>query len=127
MAEKIMTAGYTSHNLTQLVALAEQLEATIVDIRFKARSGNPMWQKWSLEKALGARYIHIPEWGNPNYLTPELGIKIDDFLAGFATVRSIPGVVILLCGCKDFVGCHREKLSGYLQIMGVQTEEVTWP
>jgi len=127
MPEKVYTAGYTSHKLADLVAIAEQLEATVVDIRFKARSGNPMWQKWSLERALVDRYKHIPEWGNPNYITPELGIKIDNFPAGLAKVRAIPGVVILLCGCREFEGCHRKTISGYLQITGVQTEEVTWP
>jgi uncharacterized protein (DUF488 family) len=97
----LYTFGYTSRFPHQVRALAEHLEAVVVDIRFSPRSRIPDWTAGRLQQLLGERYHHLPALGNRNYkggpmefVDLEAGVvRIDELLA--------EQPVILLCACAD--------------------------
>lgn len=122
MTDQIYTIGYTGRKPDQLKALAEQLDATVYDIRFSPRSRAPHWNRGRLEAMLGDRYMHIGELGNRNYKAGP--IEIADLDAGLARIQDHPRPVILMCACKDLAGCHRSVISKHLQALGLEVEEL---
>lgn len=103
----LYTFGYSGRRPEELLALAEQLDAIITDIRFSPRSRVPQWSGGRLVRFLGDRYCHLPALGNRNYkggpmelVDPETGIaQVADLLAHQP--------VVLLCVCADVERCHR--------------------
>ena len=88
-------AGYTGKIPELLFAAAEQLDATVLDIRLSPRSRNPAWSKSRLQTLLGSRYEHVAAFGNVAYRTggptqladPEAGLALvepDQWSARFA-------------------------------------------
>lgn len=103
----LYTFGYSGRQPEELLALAEQLDAMVADIRFSPRSRVPQWSGGRLAKLLGYRYRHLPALGNRNYkggpmelVDPETGVaQVADLLAHQP--------VILLCVCAEVERCHR--------------------
>ena len=103
----LYTYGYAGQRPQQLKALAESLDALVVDIRFSPRSRMPAWTGGRLQKLLGERYLQLSALGNRNYkggtiefLDQEIGIsQVGDLLSRHP--------VILLCACADVNRCHR--------------------
>jgi len=56
----LYTFGYSGRSPHHLRALAEALDAVVVDIRFRPRSRIPDWNAGRLQKLLGDRYRHLP-------------------------------------------------------------------
>lgn len=104
---QLYTFGYTGQLPHHLQALAEHLDATVVDIRFSPRSRIPDWTAGRLQKLLGSRYRHLPALGNRNYKGGP--IEFVDLEAGVLQagqlLRQQP--VILQCGCVDVRRCYR--------------------
>lgn len=103
----LYTVGYSGRLPHDLQALAEHLDAVVVDIRFSPSSRSPDWTAGRLQKRLGERYRHLPALGNRNYQGGPL--EFVDLEAGVVKVGQLLSQrsVILLCGCADVQRCHR--------------------
>lgn len=111
MITTIYTAGYgAGWSPTMLAEVLTQHGAILLDIRLKAWSNTPHWQRPALFEFFGpTRYMHVPALGNCNYnnggeialLAPEAGIRI----VGNQLTRHS---VVLLCGCRNAETCHRK-------------------
>jgi uncharacterized protein (DUF488 family) len=113
---KLYTLGYTGIKSSQLLSLAQQLGAIVIDARYSPRSRAPQWNGMELSKLLGQHYQHMPELGNVNYKTGG-PIHINLPKVGTQYVVSIlnkqPG--ILLCACPDVTTCHRRIVAEMVQ------------
>lgn len=123
---KIYTTGYGGRTADRLPELAERLGAIVADIRFAAYSKDLQWRKNYLELLLRDRYIHVPALGNRNYRDPELAIQIHNLELGVRLVESWQTSVILMCGCRDPIGCHRRLVGHEFETRGYLVEEVDW-
>lgn len=105
--QSLYTFGYSGHQPEKLLALAEQLDAIVADVRFSPRSRVPHWNGGRLAKLLGDRYHHLPALGNRNYKGGP--IEIVDLEAGLAQVADLLAhqPIILLCVCAEVERCHR--------------------
>jgi hypothetical protein len=118
--KEVFLLGYAGRTPEEIRRIAEMVDATVVDIRWRAGSRHPQWAKSNLAKTLGpGRYVHVPALGNLNY-KGERGpqIEIADFDAGRRALDRIAGSVILLCVCKDAATCHRTTVAGMLRAAG---------
>jgi uncharacterized protein (DUF488 family) len=57
---QLYTLGYNGQLLYQLQALAEHLDAVVVDFRFSPRSRVPKSTARRLQRVLGEQYRHLP-------------------------------------------------------------------
>ncbi|GAB4440932.1 MAG: hypothetical protein Kow0031_22890 [Anaerolineae bacterium] len=107
MYHPLYTYGYSGRQPYHLRALAEHLDAVVVDIRFSPRSRVPDWNAGRLQKLLGERYRPLPALGNRNYKGGP--IVFVDLEAGVTDVGELlqKQPVILLCACRDLQRCHR--------------------
>lgn len=122
MTDRIYTIGYTGRKPADIKRLAEELDATVFDVRFAPRSRVPHWNAGNLAKLLGDRYKHIWAFGNRNYRGGP--VDLVDFSAGLEEVRQSPRPVILMCACKDPATCHRTAIAGKLQEAGMEVTEL---
>lgn len=122
----IYTTGYSGKSVDDLRALAERLNAVVVDIRLRPQSRwQPKWNKSSLSILLEDRYIWVGELGNVKY--KEKQIEIKDLDAGLEKVLAIERDVILLCSCSEYENCHRKTVADALRERGREVEELdTW-
>jgi uncharacterized protein (DUF488 family) len=104
----IYTIGYSGLKPDRLLAAAENYNLLVVDVRYSPRSRQPEWSRKRLQELLGARYLHVPAFGNINY-KGDGPIQLADPEAGKAVVveRLAQQPVLLLCACKDWQTCHR--------------------
>lgn len=107
MMHPLYTFGYSGRLPHELLALAEYLDAVVVDIRFSPRSRIPDWTAGRLTKLLGERYRHLPALGNRNYKGGP--IEFVDLAEGVVMVGELlrKRPVILLCACAEVQRCHR--------------------
>jgi len=107
---RVYTLGYMGWRPTELLEVAERLNATIIDVRLMPRSRwSPDYNAKSLKTALGDRYVWLEGFGNLNYKGGPIVLK--DFAGALKTLSemSLRGPrVILMCGCKDVNVCHRK-------------------
>jgi uncharacterized protein (DUF488 family) len=103
--------GYIGSKLPDLKKAAEALNAIVVDIRFSARSRNPVWNSGNLRYVLDNRYYHERGLGNVNYRIPGMeNVKFADLEKGLENIGKIMDKgfsVIVMCACKDRERCHR--------------------
>lgn len=120
------TLGYILIEPAELLRLATELNAVVVDVRLSPRSRNPEWNGGRVAALLPpGRYRHEPRLGNLNYKGGP--IKIRDLRAGTTTVLSILARqrAILLCVCADGETCHRAVIAKHLRtVHGVTVEEI---
>lgn len=92
-----------------LVQVAGVLDAVVLDVRLRAASRDPKWNKVFLQRKLLERYVHIPDLGNLNYKDWSAPIQIKDLAAGLRHIDLYlqANPVILLCACRDRKTCHR--------------------
>ena len=123
----VYTAGYIGRTLEELQHIAEEREATIVDIRLMPSSKNPGWDWQSVSQFFGPRYRHIRNLGNMNYADAgELPIQIKDLPNGIKELSVIEApAVILLCACRLPDGCHRAVVGKALAEEGFTVKELT--
>lgn len=119
---KVYGVGYQGRTVEELRALAESLDAVIVDVRYSPLSRLPNWRIHSLRHTL-PDYHHIQAFGNANYRNGG-PIEIADYEAGKAEIKEIDRNVILMCVCKDPHICHRTVLLQKLSADGFETEEL---
>lgn len=115
----IYTAGYAGHSAQALKQLAENLDATVVDIRYNRQSANPSFTFAAMAALLGERYTFIRALGNINYKGGPIKLFAPE--AGIRELQAMRGNLILLCMCSDFDTCHRKQVAALLP----GTQEVT--
>lgn len=122
---RVLTAGYTGRDPADLLLLAQRHDLIVVDVRFSPRSRQPSWNRGQLERLLGDRYLHLPDWGNTRY---KLGppVEITDLPHGLAVVKGLGRVPALLCVCSDPTTCHRAVLADALRAEGWEVSELDW-
>ena len=120
---KLFTFGYGSRQDNEVLA---QLPGVIVDIRLSPYS-RWAWSGTTLAKALGPRYLHIPELGNINYKTGG-PILLKDQAAGLRSLQKVleAGPATLLCCCQNLETCHRLVVANLAKkVLGVDVEHLT--
>jgi uncharacterized protein (DUF488 family) len=123
-AGRIYTTGYTGKKPGDLLALARDNNAAIVDIRKSASSRVPCWRGPDLASLLGELYVHVPQLGNNNYKSGG-DIQIADIEGGVRLVLDIEKpVVILLCACERAESCHRSVVAEALRERGQRVSEL---
>ncbi len=122
--KKLYGFGYQGKNLMDLKAQLEDIDATLIDVRYRPFSKNPTWRKVNLQKSLGARYKHVEALGNVNYKGG--GILLADEERGIQAVLAElqSRSVVLMCVCPDAFTCHRALIADLLEARGVQVEEL---
>lgn len=110
---KLYTIGYGGlREPADLVRLAHGLKAAVIDIRFLPVSRRACWGLMDLRRTLveaGIAYASVRELGNVNFREPSLPIQLKAPEPGMRLLMHAlrHGNQILLCGCKEFRGCHR--------------------
>jgi len=125
MTQIVYTMGYAGKSLAEIRRLAEELDATLCDVRFSPRSRNPQFSGQRLAEALGERYVHLAAFGNRNYKGGP--VDIVDYAAGKALLAAHPRPVILLCVCREAVRCHRTAIARQLAQEGFAVQELDEP
>jgi uncharacterized protein (DUF488 family) len=118
--------GYLGHRVEDLAVIREQLNAVVVDIRFRPQSRLPMWRQAALLRVFGDDYVWCQDWGSPNFKAgpPHTMLDLD---GGWETIRLIERPVILLCACRDKETCHRKPLSEWLERRhAAKVTEIDW-
>ncbi|MEO7716286.1 MAG: hypothetical protein ABIY70_08780 [Capsulimonas sp.] len=132
MTTQIYTMGYEGRKPAELLRVAEQLDATIVDIRLRATSAHPQWREGALRELLGDHYARCAQLGNTRYREPAGAdgprpIEIADFDAGAAYVLENSCPVILMCSCRQLTTCHRLSVVQLLwERHRVECRELDW-
>lgn len=125
LAEKqVYTVGYYGVNFAQFNAKREELSALVYDIRLVPGSSQEDWQYQALKRALGSNYRHIPKLGNERY-KEGFPIQIADLDHGIDELLTESRPVILLCGCKWLVLCHRYVITCALRDRGCEPVEIS--
>ena len=119
----LYTIGYGGMSAGRLAKIVHALNAMLVDIRFRAASRKPEWNKGALLNLLGDRYVHVPSWGNELYRSG--GMKIANYQAGKKMIESIAMPVVLLCACASPEECHRTVVGDMLRTDGYTVTELT--
>ena len=117
--------GYSGKQPAQILALAEELDATVFDIRFSPRSRNPHWRQANLVEMFGDRYYHSAGFGNRNYRGGP--VDLVNYEAGRDAIEAQGeagrSAVILICVCKNALTCHRFTIGELLRADGFEVEE----
>lgn len=121
MTKTIYTIGYGSRAPEDVFAILGSLGAILVDIRFSAW-GKPGWKLFELQRALGARYMHVKALGNAAYKTG--GMEIANYEQGKAILESLDRPAVLLCACHRPDGCHRTVVADMLRRDGFTVTEL---
>ena len=111
----IYTVGYSRlREPRRLLALLDELDALVLDVRLKPWTRFEGWSKKDLETLCGARYRWIEAFGNDNYAGGD--VQLHDPARGLAEVGPLLAThsVILLCGCADPTRCHRGPVAAVL-------------
>lgn len=124
----VWTFGYQGWKVDDLKAVAERLDAVVVDIRLSANSKDASWARPNLQGRLGGLYLHVKALGNKNF-RGDGPIELLSPASGMNVVREIVASgrsVILMCACWNFSACHRRVVSELVgQRLGMETREVT--
>ena len=121
MTKTIYTIGYGSRAPEDVFAILDSLGAILVDIRFSAW-GKPGWKLFELQRALGARYMHVKALGNAAYKTG--GMEIANYEQGRAVLEGLDRPAVLLCACHHPIGCHRTVVGDMLRRDGFTVTEL---
>ena len=121
MTNRIYTIGYGSRPPHEVFAILDDLGAILVDIRFSAW-GKPGWKLFELQRALGARYLHVKALGNAAYKTG--GMEIANYEQGKAVLAGLDRPAVLLCACHRPEGCHRTVVGDMLRRDGFTVTEL---
>lgn len=125
----LYTIGYSGLDRNALAAFVQAEGALVIDTRLVPQSRLPQWRKAALERALGERYRHVVELGNVNYKT-DGPVELKDQTNGLRIVLQALAEqpVVLLCGCRDVVTCHRKtvaELTGWPRVEHLRPDDLS--
>lgn len=125
MTSQVYGIGYGGRKLHEIKRIAEELDATVFDVRLSPRSRIPYFTEAALAARLGDRYVHVGDLGNLNYRGGP--VRIADLEAGIRRIADHGRPVILMCACKDPARCHRTTIAAELQARGFSYQEIDPP
>jgi uncharacterized protein (DUF488 family) len=114
----LYTLGYSATGAVRLVEALVALDVTIVDIRSRADSVRPLWERGTLSAWPGKDYWHLLALGN----TTDTHRGAPTTLADLE--RGLPKLVAhlqqgeslaLLCVCAEVEHCHRRLVAELVQ------------
>lgn len=108
----IYTLGYAQWSADDVEACLEELDATLLDVRYVPRTTKPGFTREELHERIGARYKHLPAFGNVNYQGGD--VKLSDPELGLQQLRALDGPFVLMCGCKHPDQCHRSVVADFI-------------
>lgn len=129
---EIILFGYGAYiaeqdaGIAHLDALMSDSNTKVADIRLSPGSRDfPIWNSKMLKARYGydasgkSRYVHIEELGNSNYRKEDhhKGFALQDTEVGLSRLilaLSFGWRVVVLCGCKHYVSCHRSLVAQLL-------------
>lgn len=120
---KIYTIGYLGRVYEDVLAIVQERQAILVDIRFSP-GGDP--RSIHLSYCLGERYAYVRELGNPND-TNGKPMALANPEAAVPAIRALLAKrpLILMCACRDLAQCHRKLAAEFLQReLGVDVEHL---
>lgn len=132
VSKQIFTVGYQSlKKIDDLVALAREKQAAVVDIRYRPWSQDEQWQDKHIQQVflrekLYNTYYWCRDLGNINY-RDNLPIKLWQPQAGVKMISNMlnHGPVIFMCACWDLMTCHRLVAAELLEKeLGVTVEHI---
>lgn len=106
----IYTIGYDGWTIDEIEAIRQQLEAGIIDIRWKQFSPRTEFQLEELLKRWEGNYLEVPQLGNtaiagePRISNLEKGMEI---ISQYISTINL----ILLCRCGSLDSCHRRVIA----------------
>ena len=108
----LYTIGYSGRSLDEIETICSEVDALLLDIRYKPYSRKYGFSKAALARFFGANYLHLRELGNINYdnnkpiqiYEPDAGLVL---LGGLLRHRP----VIMLCVCRNYQRCHRQEVA----------------
>lgn len=110
----IYSIGYKNVLPSELSRIVDDLDATLIDIRYAPTSFSPFWKKDFLQGLYNDKYLHIKDLGNINFNNNN-DIKILDLERGIDNVLNGNFKnVIFMCACEDLNECHRKIIKEYL-------------
>lgn len=115
----IYTLGYNAWSLEQIVAKIEELGASMVDVRFSARSARAGFDEKDLRAAFPT-YVRVRELGNKAFR--EGRIELLDLPRGIERISELLAArpVVMICACRNIESCHRkvaaEKVGAALEV-----------
>lgn len=111
----LYTIGYSKKTPEKIEVIRAELDALLVDVRFRAGSRNPLWNKSALVRYFGDNYLHCRALGNVNYKSGP--IKLSDPEVGAHKIIDIleHRNVILMCVCGSVLTCHRRTAADYIK------------
>ncbi len=122
----IYTVGYARlREPERLAHLAAELDAVVVDVRFKPYTSFKGWSRADLHARLGSSYRWVEAFGNEGYRGGP--VRLHDAARGLADVTPLleVGNIILLCGCADPATCHRRLVADRLaEVTGCPVEHL---
>ena len=110
MEYKIYTAGYNNFLSDQFKAKVDELNLTIMDIRYAPWSNQPFWTRKYLESTYQKKYTHLGNLGNRLYKKKD-EIEIVDIEGGIEYLKRFVNAqmnFVLLCACPEYSECHRK-------------------
>jgi len=111
----ICPLGYNARGADQaLDRLMQDERVLLIDTRLKPWSVRPEWRREAMEKKYGRRYRYAGVvLGNLNYNIPDSEIELANWREGkrgLLLYLSEGYKLILLCGCREYSGCHRKRI-----------------
>jgi uncharacterized protein (DUF488 family) len=126
----IYTTGYTGLEIEKLIKKVEELNAFLIDIRFKPWSKNLTWSQGNLIDTFGVKYYPAGKFfGNVNYTKPIEYAELSNFNGGVQLIKTMlknHENLILMCMCKDRNECHRRIIARKLTEIGFEVEELSY-
>ena len=123
----LYTYGYEKQTLEDLISTAEQLNAKVVDVRYRPTSKNEQWTGSWLKAVLGKRYLHCDLLGNRNYKSNTISLVNEHGGLAFLKQGLDKGkTIILLCMENNPKGCHRTYIAKKMMDMvpGLEIEHI---
>lgn len=127
---RMFTIGYLGRTPADLLAIVEEHDGMLFDIRLSPKSRKPGFSEKRLRELFGDRYEWLYEFGNENYSGGPGGtIKLYDPDVGLEIIEDVrqdkeaPGAIFLMCACRDYNTCHRRIVGELLRGKGYEVEE----
>lgn len=127
MIKQAFLTGYTgrpTRTPAQLLQLAINLDAIVVDSRYSPQSRVPHWSGTSLKHFLRSRYMWLQAFGNSAYKSGFVSL-VNPWGGLLLLDKIVPHRFIILCACADGEMCHRRQVGQFLTVNGWGVREVT--
>lgn len=120
--QKIYTTAFAGKRIEDLPALLTNLEAVLIDVRFKPPALPLAWSENYLRVLLRRRYLHVPALGARVLREGRTGIQ--NLQLGMNLVKSLEVNALLICDCPEYENCHRRVIAGEFSRQNYFVQEI---